>query len=55
MKRSDFAVFLNKYLTDYLVNTRGSTEKTIDSYRYAFISLLEYYSDVLKIPAEKYA
>ena len=53
MKRSDFAVFLNKYLTDYLVNTRGSTEKTIDSYRYAFISLLEYYSDVLKIPAEK--
>ena len=26
MKRSDFAVFLNKYLTDYLVNTRGSTD-----------------------------
>lgn len=53
MRRTDFAVFLNKYLTDYLVNTRGSTEKTIDSYRYAFIFLLEYYSDVLKIPAEK--
>ena len=30
MKRTDFAVFLNKYLTDYLVNTRGSTEKTVD-------------------------
>lgn len=53
MKRTDFAVFLNKYLTDYLVNTRGSTEKTVDSYRYAFVFLLEYYSDVLKIPAEK--
>ena len=53
MKRTDFAVFLNKYLTDYLVNTRGSTGKTIDSYRYAFIFLLEYYSDVLKISAEK--
>lgn len=53
MKRTDFAVFLNKYLTDYLVNTRGSTGKTIDSYRYAFILLLEYYSEVLKIPAEK--
>ena len=53
MKKTDFAVFLNKYFTDYLVNTRGSTEKTIDSYRYAFIFLLEYYSNVLKIPAEK--
>lgn len=53
MKRTDFAVFLNKYLTDYLVNTRGSTDKTIDSYRYAFVFLLEYYSDVLKIPADK--
>ena len=53
MKRTDFAVFLNKYLTDYLVNTRGSTDKTIDSYRYAFVFLLEYYSEILKIPADK--
>ncbi len=53
MKRTDFAVFLNKYLTRYLIDTRGSTEKTVDSYRYAFVFLLEYYSNILKIPADK--
>ncbi len=53
MKKTDFAVFLNKYLTRYLIDTRGSTERTIDSYRYAFVFLLEYFSDVLKIPADK--
>lgn len=53
MKRTDFAICLNKYLTDYMVNARGSTERTIASYRYAFVFLLEYYSDELKIPADK--
>lgn len=53
MKQTDFAQALNRFLTDYLVNKRGSSAKTIDSYRYAFIFLLDYYNEVLQIPAEK--
>lgn len=44
MKRTDFAICLNKYLTDYLVNTKGCSVKTIDSYRYTFIYLLDFYT-----------
>lgn len=53
MKRTDFAVFMNKYLTVYLVDTRGSKALTVESYRYAFISLLEYYTEELGISADK--
>ena len=53
MKRTDFAIYLNKYFTDYLVNNRGSTARTVDSYRYAFVFLLEYYQKELKISPDK--
>ena len=53
MKRTDFAICLNKFLTDYLVNTRGSSVRTIDSYRYTFIYLLEYYSKERGISADR--
>ena len=53
MKRTDFALCLNQYLTDYMVNARGCTARTIESYRYAFVFLLEYYASELKIPADK--
>ncbi|WP_026510723.1 tyrosine-type recombinase/integrase, partial [Butyrivibrio sp. LC3010] len=53
MNRTDFAIFLNKYLTDYMVNDRGCSAKTIDSYRYAFINLLQYYSEEESIDADK--
>lgn len=53
MTRTDFAIYLNKFLTDHLVNTRGSSSLTIDSYRYAFIYLLEYYRTVIGIEADK--
>ena len=46
MKQTDFAICLNRFLADYLVNKRGSTPQTIDSYRYAFIFLLDYYDEV---------
>lgn len=55
MNRTDFAIYLNKYLTDYMVNDRGSSNRTIDSYRYAFIDLLEYYSEEKNIAADKVA
>lgn len=53
MNRTDFAIFLNKYLTDYMVNDRGCSAKTIDSYRNAFINLLQYYSEEESIDADK--
>ena len=53
MKQTDFAVSLNRFLTDYLINKRGCTSRTIDSYRYAFVFLLDYYNEVLNISAER--
>lgn len=50
---TDFAVFLNRFLTDYLPNKRGSSPKTIDSYRYSFIFLIEYYEKSYGITPDK--
>lgn len=51
-RQTDFAICLNKFLTDHLPNKRGSSPKTIDSYRYSFIFLLEYYEEVHGIKPE---
>ncbi len=53
MKRTDFAVYLNKYFTDYLPNVCGSTPQTIDSYRYSFILFLTYMLDKHMLGADK--
>jgi integrase/recombinase XerD len=53
MKRTDFAAYLNKYFTDYLPNTCGSTPQTIDSYRYSFILFLTYMQDEYQISADR--
>lgn len=53
MKATDFSICLNRFLTDYLVNIRSCSPRTIDSYRYAFIFLLEYYSSELGIQADR--
>lgn len=42
MKVTDFAHTLNRYFNDYLINDRGSSPRTIETYRYAFIQLIEY-------------
>lgn len=42
MKVTDFANALNRYFNDYLINDRGCSPKTIETYRYAFIQLIEY-------------
>lgn len=52
MKNTDFATHLGRYFTRYLPNERGSSPKTIDSYRYAFILFLDY-MDARGIPPEK--
>lgn len=53
MKRTNFAVYLNKYFTDYLPNTCGSTPQTLDSYRYSFILFLTYMKDEHQISADR--
>ena len=53
MKTTDFAKYLNKYLTKHLPNNLGSTPQTIDSYRYSFILFLTYVDETLNISAEK--
>ena len=53
MKRTSFAVYLNKYLTDYLPNECGSSPQTIDSYRYSFIHFLQFLLEERGIPADK--
>ena len=53
-RQTDFAISLNKFLTDHLPNKRGSSPKTIDSYRYSFIFLLEYYEEVHGIKPEQF-
>lgn len=53
MKTTDFAMYLNKYFTNYLPSESGSTPMTIDSYRYAFILYLTYMQEELHISADK--
>jgi site-specific recombinase XerD len=53
LKRTDFAVCLNKFLTEYLPNACGSSPQTIDSYRYSFIQFLQFLSETKGISADK--
>ena len=53
MKRTAFAIYLNKYFTEYLPNTCGSSPKTIDSYRYTFILFLTFMKDNHQILADR--
>lgn len=53
MKKTTFAVYLNKYFVEYLPNTCGSSPQTIDSYRYTFILFLTYMKEKHHISADK--
>lgn len=53
MKVTDFASALNRYFNDYLINDRGSSPRTIDTYRYAFIQLVEYLEERKGIRPER--
>lgn len=53
MKRTDFAIYLNKFFIDYLPNVCGSTPQTVDSYRYSFILFLTYMQSEHQISADK--
>lgn len=53
MKSTDFATYLNRFFVDYLPSEKGATAATIDSYRCAFILLLDYLEETKGIPADK--
>jgi site-specific recombinase XerD len=53
MKVTEFASVLNRYFNDYLVNDRGSSPRTIETYRSAFIQLVEYLEEQKGIRPER--
>lgn len=52
-KPTDFAVLLSGFLTEYLPVQKGSSIRTIASYRDSFKLLLQYLRDIKGIPPEK--
>lgn len=53
MKVTDFANALNRYFNDYLVNDRNSSPRTVETYRYAFIQLIEFFEQQKGILPER--
>lgn len=52
MKVTDFARALSLYFGDYLINDRGCSPRTVDTYRYAFLQFIEYMESVRKVKAQ---
>jgi site-specific recombinase XerD len=50
---TDFAILLQRYLTDHLAGLRGASSNTIASYRDTFKLLIAYLRDEWAIPPEK--
>lgn len=53
MKRTDFANAVHRYFRDYLINDRGCSERTIETYRYAFIQFIDFMENNHRIKPEK--
>ena len=53
MKITDFAAHMSRYFTRYLVNEKGSSPQTVDSYRHAFLLYFEYMESRCGIRPEK--
>ena len=52
MKRKDFDFYLKKYINEYLPDIKGCSPLTVDSYRLAFIFLLDFLEEVKGIKSE---
>lgn len=48
--KNDFAVLVQKYFRDYMVNDLAASQCTIDTYRYAFIQFIEYMGNSQNVP-----
>jgi integrase/recombinase XerD len=53
MKPTDFALRLRAFLTNYLPTQRKLSPNTISGYRYAFVLLLRYCSEVRKLQLDR--
>lgn len=52
MKVTDFSRALNHFFCDYLINDRGCSPRTIETYRYAFLQFIDYMERERKIKAQ---
>lgn len=50
---NDFAKIITRYFGRYLIDDRGCSPQTIETYRYAFIQFINYMDSVKKIKPEK--
>ena len=50
---NDFARIITRYFGRYLIDDRGCSPQTIETYRYAFIQFINYMDSVKKIKPEK--
>lgn len=53
MKTTDFAKALSNFFSDYLVNDRACSPRTIETYRYAFLQFIDFMEIVKKVKAHK--
>ena len=53
MRRTDFACAVHRYFRDYLINERGCSERTIETYRYAFIQFIDFMENRHNVKPEK--
>ena len=53
MKPTDFAIYLSRYLWEYLPHQRNVSPNTVKSYRDTFSLLIRYCHDVKKITPER--
>jgi site-specific recombinase XerD len=55
MKRTDFAFYLSKFFVKYLPDSKGSSPRTIDSYRYGFMKFLDFLYEARSLSADRVA
>lgn len=50
---TDFAKYISRFFSDYLLHERGASKNTVASYRDAFIQFIDYMKEQKGIPVEK--
>ena len=50
---TDFAKYVSRFFSDYLLHERGVSKNTVTSYRDSFVQFIDYMKEQKKIPVEK--
>ena len=53
MKKTDFALFINRFFTEYLAGNRNLSQNTISSYRDTIVQLIEFLINTKSVRLEK--